>query len=145
MRQDIACFIKDHGQLARNESMIDIIMHPSLQQTSFQRAPRATAINEALQNVSHFSDVKMRGDKAAVWQQELDRLIRMCAQRVEKFSDVHEVSVTAFLHRLCLTSRIAMRRRWLAGAEMLFVIERGLEAEEIRGDLEQGFFHGFHE
>ena len=57
--QDITRFVEDHGQFAGDESMIDIVVDPGLQQTSLQRATRAAAVDEALQNVAHLGDVKV--------------------------------------------------------------------------------------
>jgi hypothetical protein len=60
MRQHIACAIEDGGQFARDEAVIDIVMHPGLQQAGLQRAPRAAAVDEALRHMADLGDVKVR-------------------------------------------------------------------------------------
>jgi hypothetical protein len=77
MRQHIARMIEDCGQFTGVESMIEIVMHPGLQQASLQGAPSATAVDEALQNVPYLRDVKVGGDQAAVWQQKAQGLVCM--------------------------------------------------------------------
>ena len=73
--QHIARFVEDGGQFTGDESMIDIIMHPGLQQAGLQRAPRAAAVDETLQNVAHLSDVKVCGNESAIRQQEADGFV----------------------------------------------------------------------
>jgi hypothetical protein len=87
--QHIARFVEDHGQFTGDESMIDIVVDPGLQQTSLQRATGGAAVDETLQNVAHLGDVEVCGDETAIRQQEADGFIGVGAQCGEEVSDVH--------------------------------------------------------
>jgi hypothetical protein len=89
MWQDIAGVIEDGGQFAGVEAMIDIVMDPGLQQTGLQRAPCATAVDEALRDVADLGDVEVGGDQAAIGKDEGERFIGVGAQRGKEVSDVH--------------------------------------------------------
>ena len=66
MRQNIARMIEDRGQFAGVEAMIEIVMHPGLQQAGLQRAPSAAAVDEMFAHHTYFCDVKMRWDSCSI-------------------------------------------------------------------------------
>lgn len=92
MRQNIARHAKDGGQLACIQTVIHIVMHPGLQQTGFQRAPGAAAVDEAFHDMAHFGDVIVSGDEAAIWHDKQQGLVCISTEMIEEFGDDHGVS-----------------------------------------------------
>ena len=61
MRQYIVRPAKDRGQFACEQTVIDIIMYPRLQQAGLERAPCAAAVDEVLLDSSNLGDMKVNG------------------------------------------------------------------------------------
>lgn len=135
MRQHIARFVEDGSQFARDEAMIDVVMHPSLQQTGLQRATRAAAVDEALRDVADLGDVEVRGDQSAVRQHEGERFVRVGAELGEEFSDGHEKSAAGGFFAAAGQPVHAAEEVAEAGADALLVGETLMRSPNIMIDL----------
>jgi hypothetical protein len=87
--QKISCMVKNFGKFARVQPVFDVVVHPGLQQAGFLSATRSAAVNETLRDVPNLCDVKVRGNRLSVGEDEGHRQRRIAGEVREEFFDVH--------------------------------------------------------
>ncbi len=73
MGKDVAGMREDFGELAGMQPVLDVIVHPRLQEARLLHPPRAAAVDEAPGDMAHLRDVKVRGDRGSVRQMDRER------------------------------------------------------------------------
>ena len=87
--QKISRMVKNFGELARVQPVFYVVVDPGLQQAGFLRATRTTTVDETLLDVPNLCDVKVRGNRLSVWEDEGHRQRRIAGEVRKEFFDVH--------------------------------------------------------
>ena len=89
VRKNVARALKNGGQLASLQPVLNIIVHPHLQQAALLLTARSAAVDEPLGDVTHFRDVEMRRNQRAVRKPDGNVGAGPRLEVLEEFSDYH--------------------------------------------------------